>query len=757
MSETPESGTRVKRNDSIEREKLDNIGILKQEKDDEFLDLNFDNDDEYKEVSGKEKGEQMMIRYSLMKCDLKIKHLSFPALFDTGSAASLLSMDIFAQIPRNCMQPAANCETLKRFQTVSGEIMGSLGCYTIKFAIPSNNERTFKHNFHIIANLKAGIILGIDFMTKHELILFPRDRTLGYFKENIPHRVILNDIIPVMNIDFCKEKANVNAPEKHKQKVIDLLEKNPFCVAEKVSDLGCTTVAEHRIMTIGEPVSEKMRRTPHALRPIVKQKIDEMLKHQIIRKSTSQFSAPLVMVKKKGGEYRMCVDYRKLNRCTIREKYPLPNILDTLDALGGATYFSCLDLFSGYWQLGLHEGDKHKTSFVCEFGQFEFNRLPFGLVNGPSTFQRTIASIFEKAHFEFLLIYLDDLIIFSKTLEEHIAHLEEVFDILHKAGLRLNLRKCHFFKKRIEYLGHVVTGKGVWPNKKNIESIENFPEPKNVRQLQGYLGLSTYYRRFVRNYADIAHPLYILLKKSTPWQWGEEQKNAFNSIKDSLTSFPCLRHPEFSRDFIVQTDASGFGVGAILCQMQPRLRPKGWLKGQKTDSEKALQAKDVNSTKNRNNVQTENTKKNRSTNNNDKNEKNTQNEIKEQTEDLNSNFTNTKNKRNKNNKQIENINKSVNTDRKETHVIDDIETLDNEEYWKPADETEIINDRVRNNLNKEKRFNKAYVENENHKLDEEDEIDDIEDEEDNVELEEVVIAYSSRHLKESERKYTTTE
>ena len=690
------------------------------------MDQNSDFDDEKEIVSKDDTTTEQIRRYPLMKCSLKIKHLSFPALFDTGSAASLLSMDIFGRIPRNCMKLVENVKTnFVHFQTVSGEIMGSLGYYTIKFALPSNSDSTFKHNFHIVPNLRVGIILGIDFMSKHELMLYPKDRTLGYFKGDTPHKLKLLEPIPVMNIEFCKDKIQINAPEKHKNKVMKLLETNPYCYAEKVSDLCSATAAEHRIKTVGEPVSEKMRRTPHALRPHVKQKIDEMLKHQIIRKSTSPFAAPIVMVKKRGGEYRMCIDYRKLNKCTIREKYPLPNILDTLDALGGATFFSCLDLFSGYWQLALHEKDKHKTSFVCEFGQFEFNRLPFGLVNGPSTFQRTIASIFEKAHFEYLLIYLDDLIIFSKTLEEHMAHLEIVFDILHKAGLRLNLKKCNFFQKRIEYLGHVVTGKGVWPNKKNIEAIEKFPEPKNVRQVQGYLGLSTYYRRFIRNYADIAHPLYILLKKNTPWQWGEDQKNAFNSIKTSLTSFPCLRHPEFSRDFIVQTDSSGYGVGAILCQMQPRLRSKDWLKGQKIEKKDKIGME----------------------------EKNKRTEI--NLDELN--------KENKENDKTEDI---IGQGKYKEEPEQEIEFVDLDDYWKPAvgrDKNIGINTRENkieevygiehaNEKERNKQRRKSVDANEN--LETEKITNDGSKEED---LEEVVIAYSSRHLKETERKYSTTE
>ena len=454
------------------------------------------------------------------------------------------------------------------FKTVSGETMKSMGCYNIKFSVITDDKATFSHDFYILGSLYEGIILGIDFMTKYQLILFPRKRSLGYIRDNKPYTIELCET-PVMHIDFLEEQTQIIVDKQYKHIIEGLLEKHPYCYAENMSQMTSVPTIEHRINTIGEPPCERMRRTAHALRPILKMKIDELLKYNIIRKSISQFTAPIVMVRKKNNEYRMCIDYRRLNDCTIREKFPIPNVCDTIDGLGGAKYFTTLDLYSGYYQLSIHEEDRHKTSFVCEYGQFEFNRLPFGLVNAPSAFQRTITAIFNEIHFDFLLIYLDDLIIFSKSKEEHTRHLELVFKILHTAGLKLNLRKCNFFQTEIEYLGFLISGKGVKPIKRNVEAIKNFPVPRTVKQVKGFIGLALYYKRFVRDFAGMAHPLYELLKKDTKWEWEEKHQESFEVLKTALTS--CMRHPEFSRDFIVQTDSSGYGVGAILCQMQPKV------------------------------------------------------------------------------------------------------------------------------------------------------------------------------------------
>ena len=334
-------------------------------------------------------------------------------------------------------------------------------------------------------------------------------------------------------------------------------------------ELGMATAVKHTIdVGTSKPINLPLRRTPEYLKMTVRTQLEEMEAHNIIRESTSPYAAPVVMVPKKEGEMRFCIDYRQLNKATVKDRYPLPRIDDTIDALHGAQYFSTLDLFSGYWQIEIDEADKHKTAFICEYGQYEFNRMPFGLTNAPATFQRLMNKILKPVLYTSALVYLDDIIVFSNTLDDHIQHLETVFKLLAEAGLKLKLKKCDFFKEEIKYLGHVVSRDGVTPNKAKVESIVNYPEPTNVKELSSFLGLASYYRKFIRAFAEKAHPLTKLTRKAEPWVWGDEQRDAFRCIKNCLVSQPILGYPDFKRAFTIYTDASGFGIGAVLAQMQ---------------------------------------------------------------------------------------------------------------------------------------------------------------------------------------------
>ena len=240
-----------------------------------------------------------------------------------------------------------------------------------------------------------------------------------------------------------------------------------------------------------------------------------MLRNNIIRPSTSPFACPILLVaKKEKGQMRFCVDYRPLNNVTVRDRYPIPNIQLIIDSLHGAKYFSTLDLLNGYWQIEIEEKHKYKTAFICEYGLNEFNCMPFGLCNAPSTtFQRKMNTLFKDVLYEFVLVYLDDIIVFSKTMDEHIRHLRIVFDLLTQENLKLKISKCDFFKTKIKYLGHIITASGFHPDDGKTRSILNYPEPLNVKQLSSFLGLANYYRKFVREYAKIAHFLTELTKK----------------------------------------------------------------------------------------------------------------------------------------------------------------------------------------------------------------------------------------------------
>ncbi|MCG8113688.1 MAG: RNase H-like domain-containing protein, partial [Candidatus Thiodiazotropha taylori] len=351
------------------------------------------------------------------------------------------------------------------------------------------------------------------------------------------------------------------------------------------TDLGKTDLIKHHIkLTDDTPFKEPYRRIPPAMYEEVRVHLKEMLEADAIRPSESPYSSNVVLVRKKDGSLRFCIDFRKLNNRTIRDAYTLPRIDDTIDTLIGSKYFSKLDLRSGYWQVEIEEQDKYKTAFtVGNMGFFECNRMAFGLTNAPASFQRLMERCMGDMNLKECLIFLDDILIFSSTFEEHLSRLEAVFSRLHQHGLKLKPSKCEFFKSSVKYLGHVVSENGVETDPEKIEALASWPIPTNIKTLRSFLGFTGYYRRYIKDYAKIVKPLNDLLvghpthkpstakskkKSGVPWEWGETQQNAFSTIKDKLSSPPILAYADFKKPFILHTDASLEGLGAVLYQEQ---------------------------------------------------------------------------------------------------------------------------------------------------------------------------------------------
>ena len=293
-----------------------------------------------------------------------------------------------------------------------------------------------------------------------------------------------------------------------------------------------------------------------------------MLEQGVVQHSSSPWSSPIVMVKKKDGSWRFCVDYRKLNSVTHQDTYPLPRIDATLDSLSGAAYFTTLDLASGYWQVEVEEQDKEKTAFSTPQGHFEFNMMPFGLTNAPAAFQRLMDCVLAGLRGEQCLIYLDDIVVFSKTFQEHIVRLTNVFQALRQAGPTLKLSKCNFAQREVKYLGHIVSAAGVRPDPTKIEAVSTYPVPNNVKELRQFLGLANYYRRFVADYSNVAALLHRLLTKENGFHWDSNCQNAFEELKNRLVSPPILAFPDFKEKFVLYTDASDSAIGAVLSQIQ---------------------------------------------------------------------------------------------------------------------------------------------------------------------------------------------
>ena len=270
------------------------------------------------------------------------------------------------------------------------------------------------------------------------------------------------------------------------------------------------------------------------------------------------------MVKKKDGALRFCVDFRQVNTATVKDAQPLPRIDDLLDSLQGARWFSTLDLKSGYWQVPIREADKQKTAFRTSGGRlFEFNKVPFGLTNAPATFSRLMDRVLDGLAWSTCLYYLDDVIVFSTTWEEHLRRLRQVFQRLRDANLKLSPGKCHLAQGEVTYLGHRVNHEGLQPDPGLLSAIKDIPAPQTVTQVRSFLGLASYYRRFVKGFATIAAPLHALTQKGTPFHWTSKCQEAFQTLKDSLTSSPTTAFPNFEAPFRLYTDASSVGLGAI--------------------------------------------------------------------------------------------------------------------------------------------------------------------------------------------------
>jgi hypothetical protein len=285
-----------------------------------------------------------------------------------------------------------------------------------------------------------------------------------------------------------------------------------------------------------------------------------------IRESKSPWTSPVTLAKKKGADYRFCIDYRKLNNVTKKDSYPLPKIDELLKRYKTARWFSSLDLAAGYHQIEMEEKDKEKTAFICLQGLFEYNVMPFGLTNAPVTFQRMIDKTLKEYIGEFVIVYLDDIMIYSKSFEEHIEHIEKVLKKLKEIDAIIKLKKCEFGKRNIEFLGHIVGKDGLQPEVKKVEKIKNMKRPESVTEVRSFLELCSYYRKFMKDFSKIAKPLFNLVKKDNKFEWGKEQQEAFDILRTKLTEKPILEYPDFEKEFMLITDASGTGLGVILAQ-----------------------------------------------------------------------------------------------------------------------------------------------------------------------------------------------
>lgn len=489
--------------------------------------------------------------------DVEIQGHCVRALIDSGASrtfAGVAGLKLFSQVgiaskvvaPRRIILAAGQVEVVNHASTFLATL----------------NGRSTETTAYLMPQLSEDFVLGMDFLRAARMVIdfygetwFYRDDPETRFPF-IPLRHRLRSII-------CCGLRELT-PDDNKR-LTELISTEVPPVTDKP---GLTTLTAHHIdVGSNEPIRQKPYPVTPIIRDIMWKEVDTMLKDGIIQPSQSNWSSPVVMVKKPGGKYRFCIDFRKVNAVTKKDAYPIPNMTGILDELRQACYITTLDLSQAYFQIPLTPESREVTAFVVPGrGLFHFLRMPYGLTNAPATFQRLLDRLVGTAMYPHAFVYLDDIIVVTRTFDEHLHWLRQVLQRIRYAGLTINRAKCEFCRSEVRYLGFVVNQKGLLVDPDKIAPVVDYPVPKNLKQLRRFLGMASWYRRFIPEFALIAEPLHRLTKKSQAWEWGEEQQKAFDRIRDALTTTPTLTRPNFELPFTVQTDASSVGLGAVLTQ-----------------------------------------------------------------------------------------------------------------------------------------------------------------------------------------------
>ena len=349
----------------------------------------------------------------------------------------------------------------------------------------------------------------------------------------------------------------------------NLLINNQEVFSKSDTDLGLTNITEHCIETENSrPIKQRPRPVPLAFADEDKKAVQKLLEQGSVRPSISPWASPMVFVRKKNGQVRPCIDYRKLNFVTRKDAFPLPRTQDCLDTVAGAKLFSSLDITSAYNQIPVREEDIPKTAFVTKYGLYEYTTMPFGLCNAPATFQRAMEIALAGLQWTTCLIYLDDVLIFSDNFDQQINRIQQVLDRIKLAGLKLKPSKCHLIRNQVTFLGHVLTPRGIKPNPENIEKILKWEHPTTVKEIQSLLGMTNYYRRFIEGYSALVRPLIDLTKKGVKFKWSIDCTKAFDKVRSLLVNAPILAHAMDTGDYILDTDACDTSIGAVLSQLQ---------------------------------------------------------------------------------------------------------------------------------------------------------------------------------------------
>ena len=480
---------------------------------------------------------------------LEVSILGTPirGLLDSGATRTIIGLPGYELLQRLGLKLVGNQTNCT---VANGQSCSSIGFMQVPFCLMG---KTRIIDVLVLPELSHTLILGVDFWKSMEIVP-DLNQDIWHFADNADP----SQVFSIQDESTLTEAQRTTLDNLVKEKL-----------SQMGSGLGLCKVAEHVIEV--EPGTKPIKQRYYPVSPFKQKIIDEELKNMleegVIEPSKSAWSSPVCLVRKKDDSYRFCIDFRLLNACTKKDAYPIPYISAILDRLRDAKYLSSIDIKSAFWTVPLSESSREYTAFtVPGRGLFQFRRMPFGLTNSPATWQRIVDTVLGADLQPSVMVYLDDIILISQDFDEHLRLLELVFDRLHEAGLIVSVDKCQFCRPELKYLGYVVDRQGLRPDAEKVEAIVNIPPPKNVTEIRRFVGTASWYRRFVPNFSATIAPLTNLTKKNVRWSWTPECDRAFKAIKESLVSAPILTCPDFSRPFVLQTDASHFGIGSVLTQ-----------------------------------------------------------------------------------------------------------------------------------------------------------------------------------------------
>ena len=477
-------------------------------------------------------------------------------LFDPGATHSFLSQ-CFVETHNLDRTPLA--KPIK-VDSPGGPIIVEHVCHNHPICIEGI---TFNASLFVIGLRGLDVILGMDWLASHGARMDCAEKSIS-LRSPENKRITFNS----RRTRAKSNQASVATLDKKEAKDVPVVQEFLDVFPEELPGMPPDREIEFTIDIIPgtAPISKRAyRMSAEELKELRKQ-LDELEEKGFIRPSVSPWAAPVLFVKKKDGSMRLCVDYRALNEATIKNKYPLPRIDDLFDQLKGATVFSKIDLRSGYHQLKVKEEDIPKTAFITRYGHHEFMVVPFGLTNAPAVFMNLMNLVLMPYLDKFVVVFIDDILIYSQSIEEHVEHLRTVLQTLREKQLYAKFKKCEFWLEEVSFLGHIISGKGIAVDPAKVDAVLAWKSPTNVTEIRSFLGLAGYYRRFIEGFSQKAAPMTKLLRKGVPFDWNDKCEQSFQELKKRLTTAPVLALPEPGKAFIVYCDASRVGLGCVLMQ-----------------------------------------------------------------------------------------------------------------------------------------------------------------------------------------------